>query len=538
MSFKDNILNEFDPLANNNNASRSSDSASNINEPHKESIDDENKKTNDGGHIKPVVNKNNVKNTNKDDINILSDIPAINAERETETVVSNNLKEKHQYGDNDRVNNADHLPVAQINETKEEIDSNDNYYDFQEFLEQFKKPTAEPLVKYTRSFLHNFLTQRSIWTTKEQTKLINDFKVFIFDKFLIYEPFKSMDKTSLNNAQEGIEKLIMGKLYNNCYSPNLKKLLKNKLIKLDDGHEQDLEDDLLIKRKFSEFGFIKPTYLDISFKDANKKSNIIIDRFINISGQELDKINKFKSPRDKIVCILNSCKVIFSILKHNKLEQNGADSFIPFLIYSLLKNKIMNLPSNLNYIERFRHEKFIKGEASYYFSSLQAAVNFIMNMDKSSLTIDNEEEFDKLYQDNQVKLKLMTEEIEKEKEHVEKVRSRHISQTSPSEYITKPLDEAANALAFKFNDLISTFSDPMHTHNTEVSEISVENANSEESDDLDYIVGMINDKENRHILKNLTSMFPDMLPEIIEDICLAKKYNLGECVDALLSLSD
>ncbi len=80
---------------------------------------------------------------------------------------------------------------------------------------------------------------------------------------------------------------------------------------------------------------------------------------------ELVKINHYKAPRDKLICILNCCKVIFGLLfsttrfvsymtaetstgliRHLNSEES-ADTFVPILIYVVLKANPENLLSNV-----------------------------------------------------------------------------------------------------------------------------------------------------------------------------------------------
>lgn len=63
--------------------------------------------------------------------------------------------------------------------------------------------------------------------------------------------------------------------------------------------------------------------------------------FPKLAQKELQKINMYKAPRDKLVCILNCCKVINNLLINASiaLKDNppGADDFLPVLIYVTLK---------------------------------------------------------------------------------------------------------------------------------------------------------------------------------------------------------
>ncbi|QLG71689.1 hypothetical protein HG535_0C00380 [Zygotorulaspora mrakii] len=415
----------------------------------------------------------------------------------------------------------------------------ETFYDFQLFAKQLQEPSAEPIIKYSKSFLRNFQTQRLLWTAREQQKLINDFKIFIYDKFLEYEPFKSLDAIMLRNAQEGIEKLIMGKLHNKCFSPCLKSLGSN----LDEEHKQDLIDDKSLQNKVEEFKFIKPADLDIDDSLSDR-----LDTFVKFSGKELNKINRFKAPRDKMICILNSCKVIFGILRHHTVEEKGADNFIPILIYTILKNNIQALGSNVKYIERFRYEEFIRGEASYYLNSLQAAINFIVTLEKSSLSTDHDSSFEDRYQENQSTIQQETNDDDKasrddilsseDYEHngaLDHQHKRNNKSTLPSDYILHPLDNAANAVMQKFNELLFVSKHENREHSNSGSG-SNHPDQLNDNENVEQLAKKLQEQEQRNTLETLQAMFPEMDDAIIEDVCIAKKYRVGATVDVLLSL--
>lgn len=85
---------------------------------------------------------------------------------------------------------------------------------------------------------------------------------------------------------------------------------------------------------------------------------------------EILKLNGYRAPRDKVICILNCCKVIFGLLKNSKKSDTSADSFVPLLIYVVLHANPDHLVSNIQYILRFRNQEKLGGEAGYYLSSL------------------------------------------------------------------------------------------------------------------------------------------------------------------------
>lgn len=65
---------------------------------------------------------------------------------------------------------------------------------------------------------------------------------------------------------------------------------------------------------------------------------------------ELLKINHYKAPRDKMICILNCCKVIFGLIRHisgSGPDSTSADAFIPVLIFVVLRANPENMISNV-----------------------------------------------------------------------------------------------------------------------------------------------------------------------------------------------
>ncbi|KAL3232553.1 hypothetical protein RNJ44_04469 [Nakaseomyces bracarensis] len=409
----------------------------------------------------------------------------------------------------------EHVENVNVQNNGDDEDINETYYNFQLFLKQVQDNRAEPVVKYTRSFLRNFATQRAVWTASEQEKLLKDFKTFIYSKYKEYEPFKELNKTELRNAKEGMEKLLMGKLYPYTFSPLLRKRLFSAGIEIDTEHKEDLIHDKKFKKMTMKYRFIEPHHLDINFQDPVK-----VKRFAKFASIELNKMNNFKAPRDKMVCILNSCKIIFGFMKH--FRDNGADSFVPLLVYSLITGSIDHLVSNIQYIDRFRYTSLFRGEEKYYLSSLQAAFNFILEMNDEKLTVTDSEEFKKLYQENLDSLKKEQQTQEKEKE-------------DQKQEPTNMIDEMSNMVFNKFNELF--IQDEKSTISSTPSSPS-KHAKKNTEDDVSALIQDIQAKEHRETVETLTSMFPDLDVEIIEDVCIAKKHRIGPSVDILLSLSN
>ena len=68
---------------------------------------------------------------------------------------------------------------------------------------------------------------------------------------------------------------------------------------------QDREDDRMMKRRIAALNtFIAPRHLDIEATDASLKPSW------DMAQNELQKIDTYKAPRDKMVCVLNCCNVL------------------------------------------------------------------------------------------------------------------------------------------------------------------------------------------------------------------------------------
>ncbi|KAH9074697.1 hypothetical protein EDB83DRAFT_2352763 [Lactarius deliciosus] len=256
----------------------------------------------------------------------------------------------------------------------------DPQFDFQKFLDQMKTKSAEPVARYLRSFLSNFA--KRTFTVTDQVKLINDFLNFISQKMREADVWKLTSDSEFDNVMEGMEKLVMNRLYDYTFTPQIAHSIPPRPITTD-----DLERDRVLGQRIALFGWIEPSHLDVPTAEGS-------NGFLLFAQQELVKINHYKAPRDKLICILNCCKVIFGLIRHLNSEES-ADTFVPILIYVVLKANPEHLLSNVEFINRFRNPTKLQSEAGYYLSSLMGAVSFIETMDHTSLSGITQEEFEK-----------------------------------------------------------------------------------------------------------------------------------------------
>ena len=148
--------------------------------------------------------------------------------------------------------------------------------------------------------------------------------------------------------------------------------------------ENEIKENEILEKKMKIIGsFIKPEHLDI---DSTRLNSARIERAI----AELSKMNKFKTPRDKMVLIMNSCKVIGLMLKETNQDDigEGADMFFPTIIYTLLKGCPKGIKANVDYIKLYRNEELLESEEDYFLTTMTSAVDFIGGMVGDDLNIE------------------------------------------------------------------------------------------------------------------------------------------------------
>lgn len=147
-------------------------------------------------------------------------------------------------------------------------------FDFHRFLEQLRHRTADPVAKFLRSFLIEFGKKQ--WMVHEQVKIINDFLTFITNKMAQCEVWRGVSDAEFDNAKEGMEKLVMNRLYSQTFSPAIPapapvQLAKGKRKAVERAlgpgrkgqHQEDIERDEILAQKVRIYGWVQEKHLDI-----------------------------------------------------------------------------------------------------------------------------------------------------------------------------------------------------------------------------------------------------------------------------------
>lgn len=153
-------------------------------------------------------------------------------------------------------------------------------FDFHRFLGQLRHRTADPVAKFLRSFLLEF--EKKQWMVHEQVKIVSDFLEFISKKMAQCEVWRTVTDAEFDNAREGMEKLVMNRLYNQTFSPAIpppepapggKSRRRGTQPPSGPGrrgqHQEDVERDEVLAQKVRIYGWVKEEHLDI--KPVNDK---------------------------------------------------------------------------------------------------------------------------------------------------------------------------------------------------------------------------------------------------------------------------
>ena len=146
------------------------------------------------------------------------------------------------------------------------------------------------------------------------------------------------------------------------------------------------EDDEKLVKKMKILSFLTPDVLDI-------KPELRNDMIWALARDELKKINSYRTPGEKINCIVKSAEVIMRFLsleavKKDRNNNVGADDFLPLFIYVVLHCHIPILASNCSYIQAFYNPGRLRSKQGYYFVNLQSAIEFILNVEADMISID------------------------------------------------------------------------------------------------------------------------------------------------------
>jgi Rab5 GDP/GTP exchange factor len=120
----------------------------------------------------------------------------------------------------------------------------------------------------------------------EQVKIISDFLEFISKKMAMCEVWLSVSDAEFDNACEGMEKLVMNRLYSQTFSPAIPPpdpalgRSKRRTGHVPPGrrgqHQEDVERDEILAQKVRIYSWVREDHLDIKPLSEKGKKFLIL----------------------------------------------------------------------------------------------------------------------------------------------------------------------------------------------------------------------------------------------------------------------
>eukprot|EP00939_MAST-03C_sp_MAST-3C-sp1_P001758 g1758.t1 len=111
---------------------------------------------------------------------------------------------------------------------------------------------------------------------------------------------------------------------------------------------------------------------------------------LRLAENELVALRSHKSPRNKMVRVMNCCKLVSDVLKDRLSSSDtpaGADDFFPLLVMVVLRARPRHFASELRFVELYRDPSKMRGEADYFYQSMIGACEFVRKLNISKMSI-------------------------------------------------------------------------------------------------------------------------------------------------------
>ncbi|XP_041048942.1 GTPase-activating protein and VPS9 domain-containing protein 1 isoform X2 [Carcharodon carcharias] len=213
--------------------------------------------------------------------------------------------------------------------------------------------------KHILEFIKDF---QNLTAADDKTALVEEFLQSLYGAMAQDVIWQNASEEQLQDAQMAIERSVMNRIFKLAFYPN------------QDG-------DILRDQLFYEH--IQRLCKVVS---ANHRALQIPEVYLKeapwpSAQSEVRTINAYKTPRDKVQCILRMCSTIMNLLSlANEDSVPGADDFVPVLVFVLIKANPPCLLSTVQYINNFYASR-LGGEESYWWMQFTAAVEFIKTID-------------------------------------------------------------------------------------------------------------------------------------------------------------
>uniref|UniRef100_A0A4W4FWM5 GTPase-activating protein and VPS9 domain-containing protein 1 n=1 Tax=Electrophorus electricus TaxID=8005 RepID=A0A4W4FWM5_ELEEL len=219
------------------------------------------------------------------------------------------------------------------------------------------------LLEHMESKMQDFIRAfQGCTAADDKTAAVEDFLRSLYGTMAHDAIWQYASEEQLQDAQMAIERSVMNRIFKLAFYPN------------QDG---DILRDQVLQEHINRLAKVVT---------ANHKALQIPEVYLKeapwpSAQAEIRTISAYKTPRDKVQCILRMCSTIMNLLSlANEDAVPGADDFVPVLVFVLIRANPPCLLSTIQYINNFYASR-LSGEECYWWMQFTAAVEFIKTID-------------------------------------------------------------------------------------------------------------------------------------------------------------
>ncbi|KAL3872160.1 hypothetical protein ACJMK2_040107 [Sinanodonta woodiana] len=220
-------------------------------------------------------------------------------------------------------------------------------------------------MEYRERNIMGFISDfQKLTVSDEKTDFVEKFLQYLNDQMARDAIWQAANNAQIEDAQLAIERYIMSRIYTHAMYPNGDgDILRDQLY-----HQHLIKLSSVITPQHSYMRIPRTYHLECPWPAAQR---------------EIYMINAYKTPKDKIQCVVRCSTTIMNLLSMaNEKSVPAADDFMPVLIYVIIKANPPCLLSTIQYVNSF-YEKRLAGEEQYWWMQFSSAVEFIKTMDYS-----------------------------------------------------------------------------------------------------------------------------------------------------------
>ncbi|XP_073446842.1 GTPase-activating protein and VPS9 domain-containing protein 1 isoform X4 [Dendrobates tinctorius] len=213
--------------------------------------------------------------------------------------------------------------------------------------------------KKIQEFIQDF---QKLTAADDKTAQVEEFLQSLYGAMAQDVIWQNASEEQLQDAQIAIERSVMNRIFKLAFYPN---------------QDADILRDQVLYEHIQRLAKVVT---------ANHRALQIPEVYLReapwpSAQAEIRTISAYKTPSDKVQCIMRMCSTIMNLLSlANEYSVPGADDFVPVLVFVLIKANPPCLLSTVQYINNFYSNR-LTGEESYWWMQFTAAVEFIKTID-------------------------------------------------------------------------------------------------------------------------------------------------------------